>query len=179
MEIIKIDTSFTEETPTEESLTTEQDSPKEGKMTGARLESLIKQLITDEVRVNGKVISFQIRGADMACIYDERADRMRIISPIIPASEVTNGQAQSMMEANFHRALDARYATSHGMVYAAFIHPLSSLHPTDLQSAIYQVYSARVSFGNEYSSGLFSFGENDLIQGGEGHNDEDSPSEIR
>ncbi len=32
-----------------------------------------------------------------------------------------------MMIANFHTALDARYAISDGVIYAAFIHPLSSL----------------------------------------------------
>ena len=65
---------------------------------------------------------------------------------------------EKAMEANFHSALDARYAISNGTVWAAFIHPLSEITERMLRSAIRQVATARVTFGNEFTSGELYFG---------------------
>lgn len=65
-----------------------------------------------------------------------------------------------VLEANFHSALDARYATSDGVLYAAFIHPLSPLTEAEVRSAVAQVASLVRSFGTTYSSG-------ELVYGGE------------
>ena len=61
------------------------------------------------------------------------------------------------MEANFHSALDARYAISDGILWAAFIHPLQELTKDQVISAISQVYSTVQTFGTYYSSGELSF----------------------
>lgn len=63
-----------------------------------------------------------------------------------------------VLEANFHSALDARYATSDGVLYAAFIHPLSPLTEAEVRSAVAQVASLVRSFGTTYSSGELAYG---------------------
>jgi hypothetical protein len=88
---------------------------------------------------------------------DETADRMRIISAIKEIDELSGAQLIVALEANFHSALDARYAISDGLVYAAYIHPLSSLSETEFRSAIRQVETAQHTFGSTYSSGELFF----------------------
>jgi len=61
------------------------------------------------------------------------------------------------MNSNFHLALDARYAVSDDVLYAAFIHPLSSLCKEDFESALKQVYNLVATFGKTYSSGQLEF----------------------
>lgn len=129
-----------------------------GPMTVERLESILSEIGGDTVQKTGSAILFEIRGIDMLCVYDENADRMRVISPIKSYAEVTAEEKDAIMDANFRGALDGRYASSNGVLYAAYIHPLSSLTREQLLSGIFQVASLRVSFGDEYSSGLLTYG---------------------
>ncbi|MEO0509568.1 MAG: hypothetical protein AAF065_06890 [Verrucomicrobiota bacterium] len=128
-------------------------------MTGASLESIIREVAVEDVNVNGNIIEFAFQGVSLVCIYDQTHNRMRIISPIVDYAEITNEQKDRMMQSNFHSALDARYASSGGVLYSAYIHPLASLSREDVLSAIYQVASLSLSFGKEYSSGILTFGE--------------------
>lgn len=130
-------------------------------MTGEDLESIIREIFGEEVAAEGPVIQFALEGIPLICIYDDSHDRMRIVSPIKPYEEVSDEEKDNMMESNFHGALDARYAKSGDLLYAAFIHPLSSLRKSDILSAIYQVASLHATFGEEYSSGLMTFGGED------------------
>ena len=107
---------------------------------------------------------------------DERANRMRIMMPIRPfdTQNVDDLQlAVIALHANYDRALDARYAVQEGMLWSAFIHPLSSLTPTDLDSAIKQVIALRDNTGTSYSSGAFIFAPGGVEQ--EAPKDEDAP----
>ncbi len=63
-----------------------------------------------------------------------------------------------MLDTNFHSALDARYVTSNGLVYAAYIHPLSPLRREEILSVLRQVAELVKTFGTPYSSGELSFG---------------------
>ena len=99
-----------------------------------------------------------IDGVRMACLTDLDFDRMRVIAPIVEDDEITDAQRREMLEANFHTALDARYATSEGVLYAAFIHPLSPLTEDELRSALEQIVNLVDSFGTTYSGGTLVFG---------------------
>ena len=77
---------------------------------------------------------------------------MRMLIPIVKVEEVTSENMAKMMIANFHTALDGRYAIGNGIVYAAFIHPLSSLEPRDFRSAVLQVTRLSQSYGETYDS---------------------------
>jgi len=102
-------------------------------------------------------ILFRFQGVKMALISDEELNRMRIIAPITQYSDLAPKIKDSLMHSNFHLALDARYAVSEDTLYAAFIHPLSTLAQEDLQSALQQVYNLHSSFGKTYSSGQLDF----------------------
>lgn len=112
---------------------------------------------TSNVRVEGNVALFQVGGVALLCISDPNADRMRIIAPVKRVEEATSQEILAAMRANFHTALDARYAISEGVIFAAFIHPLSPLTAKQVVSAIRQVASARQTFGDSYSSGELFF----------------------
>ena len=93
----------------------------------------------------------------MALLTSVEHNRMRIVSPVVKESRLTREQRRRILEANFHTALDARYATSQGTVYATFIHPLSQLTAAELRSAISQVANLVKTFGTTYSSGALEF----------------------
>ena len=129
-------------------------------MSGKGLEAAIREFADKEnLSVNGNVIEFVYESVPLICIYDEAHNRMRIISPICEYAEVSDVQRDRMMESNFHSALDARYASSHGVLYSAYVHPLGSMTEADVLSAIYQVVSLHLSFGTSYSSGILKFGD--------------------
>lgn len=133
-----------------------QSAPTPEPMTQQHLQNLIVEEGEDVV-ISGNVVHFSYHGVDLICISDSAADRMRIVSAIRPLSEVDGQQLLLAMAANFHTALDARYALSDGMIYAAYIHPLSPLTEQEFHSAVAQVATAASSFGDEYSSGLLFF----------------------
>lgn len=101
---------------------------------------------------------FEIEEVRVACLTDARFDRMRLIAPVIEVDDMSEAHRVACLEANFHTALDGRYAISDGVLYAAFIHPLESLTETDFRSALAQVVSLVQTFGTSYSGGTLVFG---------------------
>ena len=57
-----------------------------------------------------------------------------------------------------------------GVIFAAFLHPISSLTPVQIESAVSQVISLVKTFGTTFSSGGLVFPEG---RGGEGHSGEE------
>ena len=130
----------------------------ESSMTQEKLESLVKTSVHTEVIEEEKgYIFFKYLGTKMALLSDEDHDRMRIISSITKYSILAPKIKDSLMYSNFHLALDARYAVSDDILYAAFIHPLSSLSKEDFDSALIQVHNLAATFGKTYSSGQLEF----------------------
>lgn len=116
------------------------------------------------VHDNSEIISeekgyvyFKYLEIKMVLLYDCEHNRMRIIAPITVYSELAPKIKDNLMDANFHKALDARYAVSEDTLYACFIHPLSTLTQEDLASALKQVSNLKLSFGKTYSSGQLDF----------------------
>lgn len=132
----------------------------EGDMTPERLELLVKRVDREAERM-GNGFVFQVQERTLRIVYDERADRMRIITPIIPASELPEGLLTRMLQANFDSVLDSRYAIGSGNVWSVFIHRLSSLTDEDLLSGIAQTAVAAETFGTSFSSGAIVFGGGD------------------
>ena len=130
---------------------------KEEPMTPARMLRIISEEC-DEVKEDKNVVEFTFRGVRLVLVYDVNADRMRIISVVCDVENLKPGELEEAMKANFHSALDARYAISNDTVWAAFIHTLSEMTERLLHSAIRQVAMAKVTFGEEYSSGEMYFG---------------------
>lgn len=125
-------------------------------MTQESLERTVKLLGT-EVTGGGGLVRLVYKGVPMVLISDAVHDRMRIVAPAAEASKMTPAQKTAVLEANYHTALDARYAADGDILYAAFIHPLSSLSEKELRSAIEQVANLAATYGDSYSSGELVF----------------------
>ncbi|GAA4279048.1 hypothetical protein JJQ60_07160 [Aquimarina mytili] len=104
---------------------------------------------------NWKFIYKQI---PMLCVTDETNNRMRIISPITESDNLDKDLLLDAMTANFHSALDVKYAISNGILWSVYIHPLKELTNEQVESAISQVYFAAKTFGTTFSSTQLLFG---------------------
>ncbi len=91
-------------------------------------------------------------------LTDETHNRMRIFTPIADQKEVTTKELEAMLEANFHAALDAKYALYSGFVVSLFTHPLKELTEEQFKDAVKQVAVAGQNFGTTYSSTDLIFG---------------------
>jgi len=120
-------------------------------MNPAKLQELIEQ-VADTVILNGNSIQFLYQEIPIFSIYDESANRMRIISPIVETKDVIEEQLLNMLVANFHSALDVKYALSDEIIWSVFIHPLKELSDHQVLDAISQVHAASITFGSTYSS---------------------------
>lgn len=120
-------------------------------MTQARLEALIAAQAQD-VEGDPGAIRFRFDGVGLVCLSDPARDRMRIMAPVVKLSELTKEEVAGMLKANYYSALDARYATSSELVFAVYMHPLSSLTEAELRSALQQVARLVQTFGSTYSS---------------------------
>lgn len=129
-------------------------------MTLTRLEAILQSEATD---IQGGEGQWQLTIGDRSVVVlaDASNNRMRIVAPIVAASELSPAQVQAMLLANFHTALDARYALSDDTVVSVFVHPLASLEERYLRSALAQVATAADNFGTTYSSGGLGFGPNE------------------
>ena len=120
-------------------------------MTSSDLEKII-YVVSDSIRGDNGNWQFMLKGRSLVCITDEKNNRMRIMSPIVEQKTLDYSDMLKLMEANFHTALDVRYAISDDILWSIFIHPLKELHKDEVLSAIHQVYAAAVTYGTTYNS---------------------------
>ena len=120
-------------------------------MTAERLKELITRE-ADSVQSQNNMVQFKFNDALLLCIYDENANRMRIISPIVERSALEEEDLLNILVANFHSALDVRYALSDEIIWSVYTHPLKQLSDEQVVDAIQQVYAAALTFGNTFSS---------------------------
>jgi len=124
-------------------------------MTNGDLEKII-YVVADSLRGNTGNWQFMVKDRILICRTDEKNNRMRIMSPIIEQKKLAYADMLKLMEANFHTALDVKYAISNDILWSVFIHPLEELSKDEVLSAINQVYSAAATYGTTYNStGLF------------------------
>lgn len=127
-------------------------------MTLSSLEEILREEADNINQRNNQQWQLEFQGRSVFVIADEDNNRMRIVSPITQVQELGSEQVARMMVANYHTALDARYAINQeGVVVAAFLHPLNSLQDRDLRSALSQVAQLAETFGSNYSSGGLGF----------------------
>ena len=126
-------------------------------MSQASLAEQIRE-IAGSAQVSQNVVQFEYKGVSIVCVSDGNHDRMRLIAPIAKVDTLQPAQLDVLLVANFHTTLDARYAVSEGVVYAAFLHPLSTLSRPQLESAIRQVSALFLNFGSTFSSDELIYG---------------------
>ena len=152
-----------EAVPSEEAIKPAQTPEPAVKMTTERIGQIV-QLIDPNASAQGNSWQFNYQDRSLYLIYDVAADRMRLMSPIIEASELTETLMYRMLQANYDAVLDPRYVIARGVVWCAFIHPLSALSDEQLASAIIQVHTGATTFGTSFTSGGIVFGGGDSQQ---------------
>jgi len=131
-------------------------------MTLSLLDTILREETNNLRRINRRQWRFQIQGRSLILVADEDSNRMRLMTPIKSAEALSSDEFFNMMIANYHTALDARYAINQqGIVVALFLHPLASLQEKDLLSALRQVTQLAETFGTNYSSGELYFENED------------------
>ncbi len=121
-----------------------------------KLNEIIKQK-SDTLQVKGNSWHFTLKDRSLICIADKNANRMRIISPIAKKEQLDDTLILNSLIANFHTALDVKYAISDDVLWSVFTHPLKELSVHQVEDAILQVYNANITFGTIFSSTSLSF----------------------
>ncbi len=129
-------------------------------MNGDELGKIIAKIDEESTR-DGNSVSFKVKDRDVYLVFDENADRMRIMTPIAQVGIVPDEIYKRMLQANYDAVLDPRYAIANDLIWAVFIHPLSTLTEEDFVSSIVQTVTAAATFGSSYSSGAFVYGGGD------------------
>lgn len=115
--------------------------------------------VSEVEEVGENYMQFLYKNVRIVLIADESADRMRLITPIVKVDKMEVQDFYIVMESNYHQSLDARYATSNGILYSIFIHPLSPLDEEQIVSALRQVATLAITYGSHYTSGEMNFGQ--------------------
>lgn len=100
---------------------------------------------------------FEVNDRRLICVSDTNHNRMRIITPIAELSQLQSEHIMKCLDANFHTALDTKYAASNGVLWGVFMHPLKELTREQVLDAISQVYATGHTFGTSYSSSNLYF----------------------
>jgi hypothetical protein len=129
-------------------------------MNNERMQAIIEK-VDPEFTGQPGYWNLRVSNVPITIITDSNADRMRIIIPIRKADELDTSEMQRVLQANFDTALDARYAIAKGILWSTFIHPLSSLSDKGFLSGLGQSINIVVTYGETYSSGVFTFGGGD------------------
>ena len=88
----------------------------------------------------------------------ENVNRMRIVAFIAHETDLDQAELYRLMEANYHSALDARYALTDGKLVSLFLHPFEELTTTQFVLGLFQTIMCAKNFGNSYSGGTMVFG---------------------
>nr|WP_321233950.1 hypothetical protein [uncultured Psychroserpens sp.] len=113
--------------------------------------------VSDSIQGNKGAWQFFIKEVQLVSFTDTNHNRMRIISPIADSNTLDDALIKAALVANFHTALDVKYAVSDGVLWAVFIHPLKELSEHQVRDALSQVYHANINFGTTFASTSLSF----------------------
>ncbi len=127
-------------------------------------EKMSKIILREGEDVEGSLGRWQFKYHEfqLFVITDENANRMRVMTPVIEEKDLEKDQYKTMLEANFDRALDAKYSIYQDVVWSVFTHPLGELTVEQFKDALNQVSRLAENFGGSYTSTdwAFSSGQN-------------------
>ena len=127
-----------------------------------RLAELVMRIDpASQINETGTAWQMKVAETTLIVVTDPNADRMRIMTPIASASDVTDELMARMMQANFDSALDARYALAQGIIWGVFIHNLSDLSDKEFLSGLGQTVNVAKTFGTVFTSGAMVYGGGD------------------
>lgn len=90
-------------------------------------------------------------------IVNQPDDLLRIMTPILPAEDVDVAILFQVLQANFERTRNARYALHGDYLWAAFGYTFDALTESEITTAMDQVTLLADSFGSTFSASLISF----------------------
>ena len=111
---------------------------------------------------------------------DDEHDRMRIMSPIGVVEELDADLLHVLLQANYDRALDARYAMRGNELWSVVVHPLATLATDDLPSLFDQVITLVKNTGSTFASTELvfrSFPDDELVIETDDDDDEENGDE--
>ncbi|RCS27792.1 hypothetical protein DUT90_02825 [Polaribacter sp. WD7] len=108
--------------------------------------------VSDSIVSNKSQWRFKIKDVFFISIADSTHNRMRIMSPISDSDALDDKLKEASLIANFHTALDVKYAISDNVLWCVYIHPLKELTEEQVLDAISQVYYGSINFGTTFSS---------------------------
>ncbi len=123
-------------------------------------EKMNKVLLREAEKVEGQAGNWRVlyKERPLIIITDENFNRMRIISPVEETSKIDEAQYKILLESNFDKALDAKYAIYEEVLWSTFTHPLGELTVEQFKDAMKQVVTLSKTFGTTYTSTDFVFG---------------------
>lgn len=102
---------------------------------------------------------FHAGGREVIVVADENHNRIRVMTPVSQVDPRNPQLLFTLLEANFGRALDARYAITGNVLWSLFLHPLHDCRPSQLKEGIRQIVMLADNTGTTYASTELSFGE--------------------
>lgn len=133
----------------------------EGTMTLKRIDNIVTRIDENVEQPRPGFWNFNLNNIRVQIITDEKNDRMRIVSGIKKADDLSKDDLLRIAQANYDSALDARYAVANGVLWAVYIHPLRALYDKQFISALAQTITTASEYGKSYSSGAFVFNGGD------------------
>ncbi|TRX47145.1 hypothetical protein FNH22_30465 [Fulvivirga sp. M361] len=114
------------------------------------------------VEEQNNMVEYELDGVHIYLVTDESANRMRLMAGVVEQSKIEADEMVTLMQANFDKALDAKYALSKGVLWSVFAHPLKELEKEQIVDALYQVKNLVNNYGTTYTSTdfIFNTGEN-------------------
>jgi hypothetical protein len=113
-------------------------------------------------------------------LSDDDHDRIRIMAPIGEVKDLEPDLLHVLLQANYDRALDARYAMRGKEVWSVSVHPLATLAPDDFGDFLDQVVRLVKNTGSTYASSDLVFGGGEDLgdqTNGESPDDDDDEDE--
>ncbi|OEK06054.1 hypothetical protein A8C32_18650 [Flavivirga aquatica] len=147
-------------------------------MNNEKLE-MIYTKASDSIKGQSGAWQFYIKQIPLMSITDANHNRMRIISPIADSNNLSDELIKAALVANFHTALDVKYAVSDGILWSVFIHPLKELSEFQVKDAVSQVYQANINFGSTFASTSLTFPSGSNKENGEGEKKEEKKYELK
>lgn len=125
--------------------------------TAAAVRSVLEEVALDVGGAEGQFVA-KYRNVRILVHANEHHGRMRIATPVAAAHDLPQGELRMLLEANYSRALDARYAIGDGVVWALFIRPMAGLDRETFLDGADQVVNLKKTFGTSYRSTDLTFG---------------------
>jgi hypothetical protein len=121
------------------------------KMNNHRLGGLIDAMAVVLDRQEG-FWRMQYREREVWVMTDEAHDRMRAMTPVVRETDLSESDVQTVLAANFDRALDAKYALGQGCLWSVYMHPLGDLTEALFHNALDQVVMLAANYGTSFAS---------------------------